>query len=104
MKIAIATNKNDENSEVSEVSGRATYYLIYENKKLIKTIKNPFAIGGGGAGYGVAKMVSDEKVDIIVAGRFGNNMISTLDDKKILHKELTNIKVKEAMEKIENES
>jgi len=100
MKIAIASNKKDENSEVSEVSGRATYYLIYEDKKLIKTIKNPFAMGGGGAGFGVVKMVADENVNLIIAGKFGGNMITALKDKNIEYKEVHNQIIKEIMETI----
>lgn len=98
MKIAIAAAKKDENSEISEVSGRAPYYLIYENKELVKTIKNPFAVGGGGAGFGVAKMVADEKVDLIIAGKFGGNMAMALDQKGIKYKEVQGKTVKECLE------
>lgn len=97
MKIAIASN--DKNN-VSEVSGRATYYLIYEDKRLIKTIKNPFAIGGGGAGFGVAKMIADEGVNLIIAGNFGNNMVNTLKEKNIQSKEVQDKTVKEVIEEV----
>jgi len=99
MKIAISSESKDENSEVSQMSGRAPYYLIFENKKLIKTIKNPFRMGGGGAGFGVAEMLSDEKVNLVISGKFGRNMISTLEIKGIKSKEMSGITVKEALEK-----
>jgi len=42
VKTAIASNGKDEKAQVSEVSGRAPYFLIFEDGKLTKTIKNPF--------------------------------------------------------------
>lgn len=98
MKIAISSSGKDENSEISPVAGRAPYFLIYEDGKLVKTIKNPFAIGGGGAGFAVAKMLADEKVDLVIAGHFGENMIGALEEKGIKRKELYDKTVKEALE------
>jgi predicted Fe-Mo cluster-binding NifX family protein len=81
MKIAIASTGKTEDSDVSEVSGRAPYYLVFEDGRLVKTIKNPFAVGGGGAGFGVAKMLADEHVELVVAGKFGGNMEGALKEK-----------------------
>ena len=101
MKIAISSEGKNENSQVSQMSGRAPYYLIFENKKLTKTIKNPFRIGGGGAGYSVAEMLSEEKVNLVISGKFGGNMVSALETKGIKSKEMSGITVKEALEKAE---
>ena len=101
MKIAISSESKDENSPVSQMSGRSPYYLIFENKKLIKTINNPFRIGGGGAGFSVAEMLSDEKVNLVISGKFGGNMSSALETKGIKSKEMSGITVKEALEKAE---
>ncbi|NQS89835.1 NifB/NifX family molybdenum-iron cluster-binding protein [Patescibacteria group bacterium] len=101
MRVGIASNGKDENAKVSEVSGRAPYYLIFENGKLSRLIKNPFKIGGGGAGFGVAEMLSDEKVEMVVSGKFGANMIGVLESKGIRYKEVSNITVREALEIIE---
>ena len=83
MKIAIASEGKDENSEISSKGGRAPYYLIFENKKLIETIKNPFAKGSGGAGFSVAYMLAEKTVDLVVAGKLGGNMVSALKEKGI---------------------
>ena len=98
MKIAIASSGKDESSEISPVAGRAPYFLVYGGNKLVKTIKNPFAIGGGGAGFAVAKMLKDENIGLVVAGHFGDNMIGALDEKGIKKKELYDKTVKEASE------
>jgi len=83
MKKAIASLGKDKNSEISQVAGRAPYYLIFEGKKLVKTISNPFRQGGGGAGFGVAKMLANENVGEAVAGKFGGNMVSAMNENKI---------------------
>lgn len=98
--IAIASNGKTEDSEVSAIAGRPPYYLIYKDKKLIKTIKNPFAIGGGGAGFAVAKMLKDEKVDLVIAGRFGPNIEGALKEKQIKKKSMHGLTVKQAIKKI----
>ena len=97
MKIAISSESKDEKSRVSQASGRAPYYLIFENDKLIKTIKNPFRIGGGGAGFGVAEMLSDESVDMVISGKFGTNMKDAFDSKGIKYQEVSGITIKEAL-------
>ena len=83
MKIAIASEGKDEDSEISSKGGRAPYYLIFEDKKLTETIKNPFASGSGGAGFSVAYMLADKKVNLVIAGKLGGNMISALKEKGI---------------------
>ena len=99
MKIAIASTGKDEESEISEVGGRAPYYLIFEDKKLVKAIKNPFAVGGGGAGWSVAYMLSEEKVNLIIAGKIGSNMEVALKQKNIKFKQAEG-DVKKILEKI----
>lgn len=97
MKIAIASEGKDVESEVSEKGGRAPYYLVFENKELIETIKNPFAAGSGGVGFSVAHILADKSVELVVAGKFGGNMESVLKDKEIEFKEFVG-KVKEIEE------
>ncbi|MCD4760215.1 hypothetical protein K8R33_05015 [archaeon] len=95
MKIAIASKGKDENSEVSEITGRAPYYLISEDKKITKVIKNPFAVGGGGAGFSVAKMLEDEKVELVIGGHFGSNMENALNSAGIKIKEISDKTIKQ---------
>lgn len=97
MKIAIASDGKKIDSEISVKGGRALYYLIFEDKKLIETIKNPFAVGGGGAGWSIAYMLEDKKVDLVIAGRIGPNMEIALKEKGIKFKEVQGKKVSEVI-------
>ena len=98
MKIAVASTGKDLESEINPVAGRTPYFLIFEGKKLVETIKNPFAVGGGGVGFSVAKMLEDKDIGLVIAGHFGSNMISALKEKNIKHKEFPGKKINEVLE------
>lgn len=100
MKIAIASDKKNIDSLVCKNSGRAPYYLIFENKILVKTIKNPFAVGGGGAGPSVAQMLFNENIDLVISANFGEKMIGILDAKKIDYKIISDKIIKEVINEI----
>ena len=101
MKIAVASEGKDESSMVSSISGRAPYYLIYENGKLVETVKNPF-VTGGGAGFSVAQMLSNKGVEIVIAEEFGPNMRNMLNSKGIDMKIISNKNVKDAVGEMED--
>jgi len=98
-RIAIASEGKDKDSEISLRGGRAPYYLIFEDKKFIEAIKNPFAVGGGGAGWSVAYMLANKKVNLVIAGRAGPNMEFALKQKKIKFKKASG-KISDAIKKI----
>ena len=98
MKIAVASTGKDEGSDVSPVGGRAPFYLIFEGRKLVKTIPNPFRVGGGGAGFGVAQMLANEGAKLVICGKFGPNMQMALEQKGIKTKTSVNKTVKEVIE------
>lgn len=86
MTIAIASDKETEEGKVSTRAARAPYYLLYDAEEhLTESLKNPFAIGGGGAGFSVAKMLADRGVDTLIAGEIGGNMTGALDERGIRH-------------------
>ena len=87
MKIAVASEGKDTESAISLKAGRAPFYLVFEDKKLIETIKNPFATGGGGAGFSVSYMLAEKKIGLVIAGKVGGNMVSALNEKGIEFRE-----------------
>ena len=95
MKIAVASEGKDPSSPVSLRAGRAPYYLIFEDGKLVKVIENPFRFGGGGAGFGIAQMLYEEGVKLVIAGHFGPNVLAFLREKGIHFKEVSGKKVEE---------
>lgn len=102
MRIAIASLGKNEDSEISERAGRSPYYLIFNEKgELMESLKNPFAVGGGGAGFGVAKMLADKGVDIVIAGKFGEKMAKAMKDRGLKCKEMMG-KPRQAVSKIIN--
>ena len=85
MRIAIASPDTQPGS-VFDQAGRAPCYLVFDEAgDLLETVSNPFAVGGGGAGFGVAKMLADKSVDIVVAGKFGGNMEQAMADRGLAH-------------------
>lgn len=96
MKIAIACLGETPDAKVCEVAGRAPYYLFFEDGKLVKVQKNPFLYGPG-AGFAVAKMLADEGVEVVVAGRYGPNMLGTLAEKNIKALIARNISAEQAV-------
>ncbi|PIX25225.1 MAG: hypothetical protein COZ69_03900 [Deltaproteobacteria bacterium CG_4_8_14_3_um_filter_45_9] len=90
MKIAVAAIGKDETSEVSPRSGRSKFYLIFnERGDLLEVISNPFSRGGGGAGFGVAKMLADKDVDIVVGRQVGEHMDEILKMRGLKYYEMT---------------
>lgn len=86
MKIAIAADDGAGKGMVSDRGGRAPHYLLYDAEgSFLESLANPFAIGGGGAGFAVAKMLADKGVGVLVAGTIGENMTGALRERGIRH-------------------
>ena len=84
MKKAIASTTNDLTGDISERGGRSPYFLLIDdNGKLLESIKNPFAVGGGGAGFGVITMLAEKDVTKLIVGKAGGNMKSSAEENEI---------------------
>jgi len=90
MKIAVASVGKDEGSQISPRPGRARFYLLYDSEgALMEVLSNPFSRGGGGAGFGVAKMLADKGVRIVVGGAFGEKMEEALRLRGVKYREMS---------------
>ncbi len=83
MKVAVAADGETPDAPVSMRAARAPYFQIYEDGKLVEVIRNPFAVGGGGAGWSVAYMLAEKGVDVFVAGNAGPNLQTALSQRGI---------------------
>jgi predicted Fe-Mo cluster-binding NifX family protein len=89
LKIAVATVAQDEKSDISPRSGRSKFFLIFdESGNVTEVLSNPFSRGGGGAGFGVAKMLADKGVDIVVGNQIGEHMEEALRSRGMKYCEL----------------
>ncbi len=88
MKIAIASDNDSINSLVSDKGGRAPFYLVFENSKMIESLKNPFATGGGGAGFSVAYMLADKGIEKLYASELGKNMLNALAERGVAYEKV----------------
>ena len=90
MKIAVAAIKKKRDSQISAQAGRARFFLIFDTEgDVSETVKNPFSVGGGGAGFAVAKLLADKKVDIFIAGKIGEKMAGAMMKRGIDIREMT---------------
>jgi len=105
MKIAIASVGDSVESLVSDEGGRAPFYLIFEDGKLVEAWENVMAKGGGGAGYGgagygVVSALADMGVEKIVVGKVGGNMREAMDEREVEYLEKSGMKVQEMIDEL----
>ena len=84
MKIAIPVDEKSLESNVCVSFGRAPYFLIYdtETKESI-FLDNGAAVSTGGAGIRAAQMIADNKVNILLTPRLGENAADVLKSAEI---------------------
>jgi len=84
--IAVASEGETLDADVSPLAARAPYFLIVAgNGKLIEAAGNPYKDIRGGAGVSAANLLAEKNVTIVVAGNFGNKMIDALKAQKIAY-------------------
>jgi predicted Fe-Mo cluster-binding NifX family protein len=79
MKIAIPVDEKSLESNVCVSFGRSPYFLIYDtDTKKSVYLDNSAASSAGGAGIKAAQMVADNKANILLAPRLGENAAGVL--------------------------
>ncbi|MDD3990939.1 MAG: NifB/NifX family molybdenum-iron cluster-binding protein [Desulfobacterales bacterium] len=82
--IAVAAAGANENSEISEVAGRAPYYLIFDqNGVFLKSIENSGQRSMRGSSSAVVDLLLKESCNAVIAGQFGEKMQSRLKANRI---------------------
>jgi len=86
MKIAIAANAANIDSEVAEHAARAAFYLIFDEQGLLQeALANPLATSGRSAGPEAAKFLAGHGVNLVASGDFGPHFVAALDAHGIAH-------------------
>ncbi len=81
---AVAATGKDIHSQVSKVAARAPYYIFFdEENRLLGAERNPHAEATRGAGVKAADYLGKKKVQKIIAGQFGQKMLSRLQTHNI---------------------
>lgn len=102
MKIIVATNRGGLEDDVSPVFGRCQTFTIIEAEgseiKNVEVVPNQFANAVHGAGIQVGQWVVGQKAKAVIAGNFGPNVSSILQQAGI-EMIVAQGKVKEVVEK-----
>lgn len=79
MKIVVPATGSEENSLISEETGRAPFFLFFDEKgNFIEAIKNPAKDQSGGISRTVVSLLSDNNVTMIIAESIGDKMKQAL--------------------------
>ncbi len=74
MKIAVPVDEDSLETNVCVSFGRCPYFFFYDDdKKETKFLENPAAHSTGGAGIKAAQVLVDEKADVLLTIRCGEN-------------------------------
>jgi len=83
-RIVVVSDGNTSASAVSPVAGRGSYFLIFDGKgAFIEAISNPDKNAGRGAGALVVDFLAEKGATTIIAGAFGDKMITAMKAKGI---------------------
>ncbi|OGI44024.1 MAG: hypothetical protein A2150_02290 [Candidatus Muproteobacteria bacterium RBG_16_64_11] len=86
MKIAIAADAPNVDTDVAAHAGRAPYYLIFNpDGRLHAAAANPVAASGQGAGPAAVQFLAGQGVGLVVAGEFGPHFLDALAAHGIKH-------------------
>ncbi len=107
MRVAFATEENNGlNSVVSSRFGRARYFVMvdYEGGEVrsYRVEVNPGSEARSGAGIKAVQKLINERVNVAVAGSFGPNAMTALEEMGIKHVEMSGITVEEALSRLKD--
>lgn len=84
MIIGIPVEKDSMNASISDHFGRTNFFLVYNTDNKESTfIDNTAANSTGGAGIKAAQTIVDNKVDILISPRLGQNAAEVINSQNI---------------------
>ena len=90
MKIAVATTGPEKDAAISKQTGRAPFFLFFDDKgNLLEAIENPAKDQYGGISRSISLFLADKGVTLVIAGNIGHKMKQALRDYQIEYIEKT---------------
>ena len=84
MKIAIPVEEKSSSTKICISFGRTPYFLVFDDaKKEYNFLENTAAESRGGAGVKAAQFIVDNKVDVLLAPRCGENEAEIFNTAKV---------------------
>lgn len=71
MKIAVCVDNGERHARVDDRFGRCRFFVVAQQGEEPQLVQNPAAEAGGGAGRQAARFLSQQDVEVVLAGRFG---------------------------------
>jgi len=91
-RIAVASNGKNAMSSIGDKASRSAYYLIFDvTGELIEVIDNPYKDASGDAGVSIADHLAEKGVTTVIAGVFGEKMISAMKSTGTTYLERTGV-------------
>jgi len=104
MRIAVATERGGLDDRVSDFFGRAPNFTIVEIEgeeiRDVRVIENSSVNFQSGAGIQAAQMLVNERIEAVIAGRFGPNVSSIFSQNGVRMISMSGISVEEAVRKV----
>jgi predicted Fe-Mo cluster-binding NifX family protein len=86
MKIAVAAEAPNIDTDVAAHAARAPYYLLFNaDGRLHAAPANPVVASGQGAGPAAAQFLAGHGVGLVAAGEFGPHFLDALEEHGIGH-------------------
>lgn len=105
MKIIIPIEDKQLETRISDVFGRAKYFLVYDSKsELYDFLENIGAVSPNGAGIKAAQQVVDLKADVVILPQIGKNGAEMLESAGIKIYQMKNNKVIDNIEALKNDT
>jgi len=84
MKICVAALSNQKTVQVCSDPIRAPFFLFFDEEgNFLKYLWNPFSKGGGSLGYGLSRILQNERVDSLIAGGCHDGVRQILEESGI---------------------
>ena len=84
VKIAVASEGEAVDSQVSSQGARCAWLLFFDEKgERMEALENPYRGERGGAGVNCAELLAGKGVTVFVAGQIGNKMAAALENNDI---------------------